>query len=162
MSITLCPPTDADPIPVRPSVDNLSYSLGLPGGAYCAGLARVTVRNLLREHGLGDAAPLTELVVSELLACAYRFTPDQDVSLSLRCRYETVRVTVFDRHPVHGQHGTADACRERRTRSLGVLLADLADACCGEYGIAYCEPPLAGSRLWATFPLEGACRYALL
>ncbi|WP_156726828.1 ATP-binding protein [Streptomyces apocyni] len=163
MSITsLCTAagTGATTTPVPPSVDNLSYSLGLPGGAYCAGLVRGTVRSVLREHGLRDAVALAELVVSELLACAYRFTPERDVSLSLRCRYETLRVTVFDQHPVH-PHGRADECRERRLRSLEVLAA-LAKSCRGEHGIADIEPPLPGSKLWAAFPLKEVYRYALL
>ncbi|MBT2526855.1 ATP-binding protein [Streptomyces sp. ISL-99] len=160
MSITLCPTASAELVPVGPSIDNLSYSFGLPGGAYCVGLARVAVRQLLQERGLAAMAPLAELVVSELLGCAYRFTPDSDVSLSLRCRYEVLRATVFDQHPAH-EPQTGAACRERRIGSLP-LLATLMDACGGDFGVADAEPPLTGVKSWAVIPMEGAYRYALL
>lgn len=155
MSTTLCLSEPADSVPLGPSVDNLSYSFGLPGGAYCAGLARATVRQLLPPHGLGDLVPLAELIVSELLGCAYRFAPDRGVNLSLRCRYESLRVTVFDQH----QDGVT--CRERRLNSL-VLLAAVMERCGGAYGTADAEPPLSGARMWAVVPLEGAYRYGWL
>lgn len=160
MSARLCLPVSTASLPIEPTVDTLSYSLGLPGGAYCAGLARATVRRLLQDHDLGDVAPLAELVTSELLACAYRFTPERDVSFSLRCRYEVLRVTVFDQHRTHKPRAGA-ACRERRLRSMS-LLAAVAERCGGEFGIADAESPLTGARSWAAFPLEGASRYALL
>ncbi|MEU4210393.1 ATP-binding protein [Streptomyces sp. NPDC026206] len=146
--------------PSAPSRNNLSYSFGLPGGAYCLGMARSVVRRVLAEHGLGDMVDIGVLAASELLGNAVVFTPGRDVSLAVRWRFGVLRVTVFDEHPEHAEGGGAgSACRAYRRRALAALEA-VVGQCGGVVGLAAAEKPLSGSRLWVVVPREAGRRYA--
>ncbi|MFF4225685.1 ATP-binding protein [Streptomyces abikoensis] len=146
--------------PLAPTRANLNYSLGLPGGSYCLGMARTVVRRLLVEHGLDGLAELGALAASELLGNAYTFTPGRDVSLAVRWRFGVLRLTVFDEHQEHAVEAGM-ACRAYRREALAVLESVVGE-CGGIVGLAAAESPLAGSRLWAVLPREAAERYAVL
>ncbi|MEU1312896.1 ATP-binding protein [Streptomyces cinnamoneus] len=148
--------------PLGPTRSNLNYSLGLPGGPYCLGMARSVVGRLLGEHGLGDMAELGVLAASELLGNAFVFTPGRDVSLGVRWRFGVLRVTVFDEHPEHAESsGAGRACRAYRREALGPLEA-VVDECGGVLGLAAAEKPVGGSKLWVVVPREAGARYAAL
>ncbi|MCX4965977.1 ATP-binding protein [Streptomyces sp. NBC_00654] len=128
--------------------DNLSYSFALPGGAYCAGLARGAVRELLERHGLADLCETAVLAASELVAAAYRFTPDREMLLKVHWQFDALRITLYDQHPAHGAAERHEACRQRRSESMW-LLAAAVDERGGDWGLAPAMTPSGGSKTWA-------------
>ncbi|MET8504937.1 ATP-binding protein [Streptomyces sp. NPDC004787] len=138
--------------PVPPAAENLSYSLLLPGGAYCAGLARENIRTLLDRHGLDELGETAALAASELVSAAYRFTPDREMILRVRWRYDALRIVLFDQHPAHATPGTAEECRDRRSRSMW-LLAAAVEAHGGDWGLAPELTPGGGTKSWALLHL---------
>ncbi|MFE2558871.1 ATP-binding protein [Streptomyces sp. NPDC059352] len=134
--------------PVPPATENLSHSMLLPGGACCAGLARRSVRTLLTRHGLSALCDTAALAASELVAAACRFTPDREMALRVRWRYEALRIVPYDRHPAHASPATAEECRDRRSRSMW-LLAAAVDARGGDWGLAPVLTPGGGTKSWA-------------
>ncbi|MEU6163298.1 ATP-binding protein [Streptomyces tanashiensis] len=143
-----CLPTAAAAGPIPPAVENLSYSMLLPGGAYCARLAREAVRSLLDRHGLSDLCETAALAASELVSAAYRFTPDQEMILRVRWQFEALRIVLYDQHPAHSSPHAAEECRDRRSRSMW-LLAAAVDAHGGDWGLAPVLTPAGGTKSWA-------------
>lgn len=140
------PAASAGPHP--PVADNLSYSFALPGGAYCAGLARGAVRELMIRHGLDELRETAVLAASELVASAYRFTPDREMLLRLHWQFDALRIVLYDQHPAHGVAGRSEECRERRSASMW-LLAAAVDAHGGDWGLAPALTATGGSKTWA-------------
>jgi hypothetical protein len=143
-----CLPTAAAAGPIPPATENLSYSMRLPGGAYCAGLAREALRTLLTRHGLSDLGETAALAASELVSAAYRFTPDREMILRVRWQFEALRIVVYDQHPAHASPVAAEECRDRRSRSMW-LLAAAVDAHGGDWGLAPVLTPGGGTKSWA-------------
>lgn len=143
-----CLPTAAVAGLIPPATDNLSYSMVLPGGAYCAGLARRAVRDLLDRHGLADLCDTAVLAASELVAAAYRFTPDREMILRVRWQFEALRIVLYDQHPAHSSAEKAEECRDRRSRSMW-LLAAAVDTHGGDWGLAPVLTPGGGTKSWA-------------
>ncbi|MFF6773199.1 ATP-binding protein [Streptomyces sp. NPDC012637] len=144
-----CLPAALDPAgPVPPATENLSYSMLLPGGAYCAGLARENVRTLLTRHGLAELVDTAVLAASELVSAAYRFTPDHEMILRVRWQYEALRIVLYDQHPAHDTPAGAEECRDRRSRSMW-LLAAAVEAHGGDWGLAPVITPGGGTKSWA-------------
>ncbi|MCZ0982044.1 ATP-binding protein [Streptomyces diastatochromogenes] len=143
-----CLPTAAAAGPVPPAAENLSYSMMLPGGAYCAGLAREAVRSLLDRHGLSGLRETAVLAASELVSAAYRFTPDREMVLRVRWQFEALRIVLYDQHPAHAAPDRAEECRDRRSRSMW-LLAAAVDAHGGDWGLAPVLTPGGGTKSWA-------------
>ncbi|MER7951353.1 ATP-binding protein [Streptomyces sp. NPDC096079] len=143
-----CLPTAAAAGPIPPATENLSYSMLLPGGAYCAGLAREAVRSLLDRHGLSDLCETATLAASELVSGAYRFTPDREMVLRVRWQFEALRIVLYDQHPAHASPHAAEECRDRRSRSMW-LLAAAVDAHGGDWGLAPVLTPGGGTKSWA-------------
>ncbi|MFD5697999.1 hypothetical protein [Streptomyces lasiicapitis] len=73
-----------------PTPDVLTYSLTLPASATSPAIARRAVAAILQAHGLRELTEAAVLVTAELTACAYRFTPTEEVYLRLRHRDEDV------------------------------------------------------------------------
>lgn len=94
-----CLPAVSPAGPHPPVADNLSYSFALPGGAFCAGLARGAVSDLLTRHGLTGLRETAVLAASELVATAYRFTPEQEMLLRVHWQFDALRLTLYDQHP---------------------------------------------------------------
>ncbi|MFB7186215.1 ATP-binding protein [Streptomyces sp. NPDC056178] len=138
--------TPAGPHP--PAADNLSYSFALPGGAFCAGLARSAVGELLTRHGLAEFRETAVLAASELVAAAYRFTPEREMLLRVHWQFDALRVTLYDQHPSHGSTEKSETCRERRSESMW-LLAAAVDAHGGDWGLAPALTPSGGCKTWA-------------
>ena len=143
-----CLPTAAAAGPVPPAAENLSYSMMLPGGAYCARLAREAVRSLLDRHDLSGLCETAALAASELVSAAYRFTPDQEMILRVRWQFEALRIVLYDQHPAHSSPHAAEDCRDRRSRSMW-LLAAAVDAHGGDWGLAPVLTPGGGTKSWA-------------
>ncbi|MFE7511265.1 ATP-binding protein [Streptomyces sp. NPDC057540] len=143
-----CLPTAPAAGPIPPAAENLSYSLLLPGGAYCAGLARDAIRSLLDRHGLSDLRDTAALAASELVSAAYRFTPDREMILRVRWQFEALRIVLYDQHPAHAAPRAAEECRDRRSRSMW-LLAAAVDAHGGDWGLAPVLTPGGGTKSWA-------------
>ncbi|MEV5510502.1 ATP-binding protein [Streptomyces orinoci] len=156
MNNSPCPPNSSHAL--KPTPASLNYSFGLPASTYCLATTRELVRKLLEAHGLAEMGDLGVLAASELLATACAFTPGRDAHLSMRWRYGTLRLTVFDEHPAHGAQAAA-VCREQRRKALWVVEA-LVDNCGGICGVEEARAPLNGGKMWAVFPREAARNYA--
>ncbi|MFI6649299.1 ATP-binding protein [Streptomyces sp. NPDC050529] len=143
-----CLPALAPAGPQPPAADNLSYSFALPGGAFCAGLARRAVDELLTRHGLAELAETAVLATSELVAAAYRFTPDREMLLRVHWQFDALRITLYDQHPVHASPEKSEECREHRSASMW-LLAAAVDAHGGDWGLAPALTASGGSKTWA-------------
>lgn len=143
-----CLPAPAPAGPHPPVADNLSYSFALPGGAYCAGLARRAVNELMIRHGLKELRETAVLAASELVAAAYRFTPDREMLLRIHWQFDALRIVLYDQHPAHETGERSEDCRERRSASMW-LLAAAVDAHGGDWGLAPAVTPSGGSKTWA-------------
>ncbi|MFC7513135.1 ATP-binding protein [Streptomyces thermocarboxydus] len=116
-AVTLCP-ISSDSLPaIEPTSDTLSYSLTLPAAPASAAMARAATRAALDLHGLGDATEAVVQTVSELVACACRFSAADDIYVSLRHRDGTVRVIAYDSHPRH-THPVSPRSATRGVRGL--------------------------------------------
>ncbi|QES55939.1 hypothetical protein DEJ51_18645 [Streptomyces venezuelae] len=84
------------PATVSPS---WAYSLQLPQDPRAPGLARQTLRSVLRTHAMGSLVETAELLAGELLANAYLYS-DGPYTLRLRAMEATrLRVSVWDDNP---------------------------------------------------------------
>lgn len=157
-SVTLCP-VSSDVLPAtKPTPDNLAYSLTLPAAPASAAMARAVTSAALHLHGLGDVTDAVVQTVSELVACAGRFSTADDIYVSLRHRDGTVRVIVYDGHPRHTHPRLSAACDARRKATLRVLTA-VVRACGGTWGLDAARQPGGGTRMWAVLPIAGARVY---
>lgn len=143
-----CLPALAPTGPRPPAADNLSYSFALPGGAFCAGLARRAVDELLTRHELAELAETAVLATSELVAAAYRFTPDREMLLRVHWQFGALRITLYDQHPVHDSPEKSEECREHRSAGMW-LLAAAVDEHGGDWGLAPALTASGGSKTWA-------------
>lgn len=76
-----------------------AYTLRLPHDPRAAGIARSTLRAVLRGHGMSRVADTAELLTSELVSNAYRHSRGP-CALRLRAMApERVRVGVWDTNP---------------------------------------------------------------
>ncbi|MEU1512370.1 ATP-binding protein [Streptomyces sp. NPDC005811] len=141
-----------------PLPESLSCSLTLPAASQSAGIARAATRTILRAHGLAELTDAVVQVVSELTACACRFSPSARVYVSLRYRDGAMRVTLYDDHPLHTNARLGAACEISRGVALGVL-DQVVRACDGEWGIGGGRGQNNGTRMWAVLPREGARAY---
>ncbi|MFJ3498618.1 ATP-binding protein [Streptomyces sp. NPDC086091] len=139
---------------VRASPAELAYGVTLPAAPRSPGVARAVARLVLPAHGLAEVIDPAVQVVSELTACACRFSASE-VYLSLRCREDTLRVTVYYSHARHANVRLGAACDLHRRMSLRVL-DRVVRACRGEWGIGGDRSSGAGTRMWANLPLSGA------
>jgi hypothetical protein len=159
-TFTSCPPPTATKgLPLTPPApENLAYSLTLPASAQSPAIARAATRTILRAHDLGDVTDAAVQVVSELASCACRFTPTDEVYVSLRYRDGALRVILYDGHARHTHPRLASACESRRRAVLRVL-ACVVKACDGDWGFGDAREPGGGTRMWAVLPREGARAY---
>ncbi|MDQ0961617.1 hypothetical protein QFZ66_005495 [Streptomyces sp. B4I13] len=141
-----------------PLPESLSCSLTLPAASQSPGIARAATRTILCAHGLTELTDAAVQVVSELTACACRFSPSAQVYVSLRYRDGAMRVTLYDDHPRHANAHLEAACEMYRGVTLQVL-DQVVRACDGEWGIGGTCEPSTGTRMWAVLPHEGARAY---
>ncbi|MFH9816874.1 ATP-binding protein [Streptomyces sp. NPDC017230] len=159
-AVTLCP-ISSDALPATaPTPDTLAYSLTLPAAPASAAMVRAATRTALDLHGLQDVSEAVVQTVSELAACAFRFSAADDIYVSLRHRDGTVRVIVYDGHPRHTHPRLSSACDARRKAALRVLMA-VVRACGGTWGMDAARQPGGGTRMWAVLPIAGARAYGM-
>ncbi|MGA4839878.1 ATP-binding protein [Streptomyces sp. G45] len=166
MPVTLYPTTCVDRDPAAdtlvphdpPAPDDLSYSLTLPASRTSPAVARRATAAILRAHALHDMTDAAVQDMAELAACAWRFTPVEEVYACLRYRCDALRVILYDGHPRHTNPRLAAICDERRRASLN-LMACVVRACVGEWGFDDAREPGGGTRMWAVLPREGARAY---
>ncbi|WJV46462.1 ATP-binding protein [Streptomyces flavofungini] len=166
LAATTCPDSLLDDVRTPgadrpPTPDDLTYSLTLPASATSPAIARRAVAAILQAHGLRGLTEAAVLVTAELAACAYRFTPTEEVYLRLRHRDGALRVIVYDGHPRHTNSRLAEICDERRGAALN-LMACVVRACAGDWGFGEAREPGGGTRMWAVVPGEGARAYGML
>ncbi|WP_210585582.1 ATP-binding protein [Streptomyces sp. GESEQ-35] len=155
--VTTCPtPTDRPPTP--PTPETLTYSLTLPAAPQSPAIARAATRTILRAHGLEDVAEAAVQAVSELVACACRFTTATEIYISLRYREGALRVILYDAHPRHTNPHLSAACDTRRRAALR-LLACVVRTCDGDWGFGEAHEPTGGTRTWAVLLRQGARTY---
>ncbi|MCH5672923.1 ATP-binding protein [Streptomyces gilvus] len=158
--MTTCLPTPALELPPPPPTpENLTYSLTLPAAPQSPAIARAATRSILRAHDLLDVTDAAVQVVSELAACACRFTPAAEVYVSLRYRDAALRVILYDSHPRHTHPRLAVACDARRRSTLR-LLSCVVRSCEGDWGFGDAREPGGGTRMWAVLPRKGAGAYS--
>ncbi|MFD4261259.1 ATP-binding protein [Streptomyces sp. NPDC058534] len=158
-SLTTClAPLPDDPLPGQPRPEALAYSLTLPAAPQSASVARAATRTILRTHGLEGMTEAAVQVMSELVACACRFTPTAEVYIALRYRDEALRVILYDGHARHTHPRLAAACEARRRSALRVM-ACVVRACRGDWGFGDAREPGGGTRMWAVLPRDRARQY---
>ncbi|WP_370665956.1 ATP-binding protein [Streptomyces sp. IBSBF 2507] len=157
-AVTLCP-ISSDTLPAtEPTPDTLAYSLTLPVAPASAMMVRTATRTVLDLHGLGDVREAVVQRVSELTACAFRFSAAADIYVSLLHRDGTVRVIVYDGHPRHTHPRLSAAWDAQRKSALRVLKA-VVRSCGGTWGADAARHPGGGTRMWAVLPIAGARAY---
>ncbi|WP_367136894.1 MULTISPECIES: ATP-binding protein [Streptomyces] len=166
---TLCPlitPTPANPSTLattqRPAYkprscdpSALSYSFTVPGDPLSATVVRTTTRSVLRAHGLTTIEEPALSAAGELVACATKFAPGQDLYHSLRWCDGALRIVNWDAHHAHSDPRDAARCTTYRKRTL-LLLAAVIHECGGDWGISKSGPATEGTLVWARLPLPGA------
>ncbi|SOD83611.1 ATP-binding protein [Streptomyces sp. Ag109_G2-15] len=158
VTVSACPRSADEWQTTPPSPDTLAYSFTLPAGPASPRVARAAARVVLQIHGLAEMTDAVVQVVSELAACACRFTPESEVYVSLRYRDGGLRVNVYDGHARHDHPRLAAACDTRRRAALRVL-GCVVRACQGEWGFGEAREPGGGMRMWAVVPWRGARGY---
>ncbi|WP_415953996.1 ATP-binding protein [Streptomyces sp. KLOTTS4A1] len=137
--------------PTTPTPETLAYSLTLPAALSSPSLARATSRTFLEAHALHELTEPALLAITELAACACKFTAAPTIYLSLRYRDQALRITLYDDDPVPAHPRLAQAQAARRRTSLN-LLNCIIRTCHGSWGIAEAEDPTPGTRMWASLP----------
>ncbi|UGY93541.1 hypothetical protein [Streptomyces gobiensis] len=130
---------------LRPPVEDVAYSFGLPGGALCVPVVQHAVSALLGRHGLACMAGFAGWATGELLGAACQQGPDQRVSFYVRWRFGALRLTAFD------QHAAGEASRRGRLVRLDAGVRVFG----GTLAVAPAGPPLGGTRTWVSLPREG-------
>ncbi|MFE0605259.1 ATP-binding protein [Streptomyces sp. NPDC058892] len=130
------------PATVSPS---WAYSLQLPQDPRAPGLARQTLRSVLRTHAMSALVETAELLAGELLANAYLYS-DGPYTLRLRAMGSTrLRVSVWDSNPhippPFGADSPVAAPRPGAERGRGLFLVRAYAANWGGY-------PLGGTGLY--------------
>ncbi|MFF3014695.1 ATP-binding protein [Streptomyces sp. NPDC057939] len=134
--------------PAPPLAEKLGHSVRLPGGPRGAGTARAAVRSLLLRHGLAELCGTAALVTSELVSCADRFTPGLDMTLTVRWRFDALRIVLYDQHPAHSSPEEGEECRRLRSRAMW-LLARAVESGDGDWGLTPVLTPRGGTKSWA-------------
>ncbi|MFE6666913.1 ATP-binding protein [Streptomyces sp. NPDC057697] len=128
-----------------------TYTLQLPQDPRAPGVARATLRNALRVHGMPELVEIAELLASELVTNAYLHSSGP-YSLRLRdAGRSRVRLSVRDtdpRIPAPFRWG-APTPEELAERGRGLYLVTLYAECWGGYPVRGGLPEQGGKVLWA-------------
>ncbi|MDF9813292.1 ATP-binding protein [Streptomyces sp. SPB162] len=135
MATALAPETDA----------GLSYSLQLPNDPRSARVARVTLRAVLRAHRREGLADVAELLASELVGNALRYS-DGVVTLRVHWREATLRLAVLDNSAAPPVCEAVEAAEAESGRGLA-LVRELAEDW-GYYLVGEEILGVAGKLVW--------------
>ncbi|MFI1256029.1 ATP-binding protein [Streptomyces netropsis] len=78
--------------------DDWEYTLQVPADPMAPCIARRTLRTIFEEHGFPELADTAELLTSELVTNAYRYS-DGPASVRVKQDGDRVRVAVWDTNP---------------------------------------------------------------
>ncbi|MEW1691486.1 ATP-binding protein [Streptomyces sp. NPDC091265] len=137
-----------------------TYTLQLPQDPRAPGVARATLRNVLRAHGMSELAETAELLASELVTNAYQHSSGP---FSLRMRdagRSRVRLGVWDtdpRIPAPFRWG-AQGPAELAERGRGLYLVTLYAESWGAYPMRGGLPGQGGKLLWVECVAKADCR----
>ncbi|GAA1312926.1 ATP-binding protein [Streptomyces sanglieri] len=127
-----------------------TYTLQLPQDPRAPGVARATLRNVLRVHGMHELTQVAELLASELVTNAYLYSSGP-YSLRLRdAGRGRVRLSVWDtdpRIPAPFRWGMPPP-EELAERGRGLHLVTLYAECWGAYPMRGGLPGQGGKLLW--------------
>ncbi|MEU9315088.1 ATP-binding protein [Streptomyces sp. NPDC048295] len=128
-----------------------TYTLQLPQDPRAPGVARATLRNVLRVHGMPELTEIAELLASELVTNAYLYSSGP-YSLRLRdAGRSRIRLSVRDTDPhipAPFRWGTP-APEELAERGRGLYLVTLYAESWGAYPMRGGLPGQGGKLLWA-------------
>ncbi|MEE1768008.1 ATP-binding protein [Streptomyces sp. JV185] len=128
-----------------------TYTLQLPQDPRAPGVARATLRNVLRVHGMPELTEIAELLASELVTNAYLYSSGP-YSLRLRdAGRSRVRLSVRDTDPhipAPFRWG-ASTPEELAERGRGLYLVTLYAESWGAYPMRGGLPGQGGKLLWA-------------
>ncbi|MER5367883.1 ATP-binding protein [Streptomyces sp. NPDC002722] len=128
-----------------------TYTLQLPQDPRAPGVARATLRNVLRVHGMPELTEVAELLASELVTNAY-LCSSGPYSLRLRdAGRSRVRMSVWDSDPhipAPFRLGGPRAADELAERGRGLYLVTLYAECWGAYPMRGGLPGQGGKLLW--------------
>ncbi|MGW0391579.1 ATP-binding protein [Streptomyces sp. NPDC003042] len=128
-----------------------AYTLHLPHDPRAAGIARSTLRAMLRGHDMAGLADTAELLASELVSNAYRHTRGP-CALRLRAMAaDRLRVGVWDTGPdIPAPFGAEPAADAEDGR--GLVLVRL---CADRFGSYRLDGAHAGKMLWVECAAAG-------
>lgn len=106
--------------PAEPPDKSWQYGLQVPHDPRAAGIARATVATVLRTHDAAALIETAELLVSELVTNAFRYS-EGSVLVRMRWADRLLRVTVRDTNPRPPVAGD-DPANDNRTRGRGLFL----------------------------------------
>ncbi|GAU65258.1 hypothetical protein SSP35_01_05960 [Streptomyces sp. NBRC 110611] len=131
---------------MRNTEDCWSYGLFIPRDARAAAVVRATIRSILKATRLDCIADTTELLVSELIANAYRYSRT-DSYVSVDRTPENLRVAVWDTGP-----GTPEPVAAEADNEWGRGL-NLVATCADDWGVddyADLTEGVTGKAVWFT------------
>ncbi|MFD0340623.1 ATP-binding protein [Streptomyces sp. NPDC127117] len=128
-----------------------TYTLQLPQDPRAPGVARATLRNVLRVHGMPELTEVAALLAGELVTNAYLYSSGP-YSLRLRdAGRSRVRMSVWDSDPhipAPFRWGGPRAADELAERGRGLYLVTLYAECWGAYPMRGGLPGQGGKLLW--------------
>ncbi|MCC3771549.1 ATP-binding protein [Streptomyces sp. UNOC14_S4] len=137
-------------------VDPWTYTLGLSRDPRSAGIARLAVRGILDQYGLGELIDRAALLTSELVTNACRYS-DSDVTLRVgELHASGIRISVWDANPVvpepfgFGSNRVAPARHPDATYGRGLaIVRECADNWGSQsLGRSCLAPSFRGKWLW--------------
>ncbi|WPW31088.1 ATP-binding protein [Streptomyces atratus] len=133
------------------SARGLALSFTLPGDIRSALIGRTAIAAALKTHGLAPYIWPATLAVAELITVTARMSPGKELYVSLRHRYDALRLLVWDQHPHHPEPDMTTLCETRRRQALW-LLAAVVDDWGGEWDSCQASPPLRGTKSLVLLP----------
>ncbi|MFC9621003.1 ATP-binding protein [Streptomyces sp. NPDC056930] len=127
-----------------------TYTLQLPQDPRAPGVARATLRTILRVHGMRELTEIAELLASELVTNAYLHSSGP-YSLRLRdAGRSRIRLSVWDTNPHIPApfQWTAEAPAELAERGRGLYLVTLYAESWGAHPMGTGLPGQGGKLLW--------------
>ncbi|WP_406452769.1 ATP-binding protein [Streptomyces sp. NBC_00876] len=138
-----------------------TYTLQLPQDPRAPGVARATLRNVLRVHGMSELTETAELLASELVTNAYQHSSGP-YSLRLRdAGRSRVRLSVWDTDPhipAPFRWGSQSPA-ELAERGRGLYLVTIYAESWGAYPMRGGLPGQGGKLLWVECAAKPDCQW---